>query len=69
MRVALITGMSSGIGLATTRAFLRDGIAVVGVARVCRRRCARWRRMSPRTTRPRGPWRWRSGTLADSIIW
>ena len=33
MRVALITGMSSGIGLATTRAFLRDGIAVVGVAR------------------------------------
>lgn len=33
MRVALITGMSSGIGLATTRAFLREGIAVVGLAR------------------------------------
>ena len=33
MRVALITGASSGIGLATAQAFLRDGIAVVGVAR------------------------------------
>jgi NAD(P)-dependent dehydrogenase (short-subunit alcohol dehydrogenase family) len=33
MRTALITGASSGIGLATTRAFLDAGIAVVGVAR------------------------------------
>jgi len=33
MRVALITGASSGIGLATSRAFLDAGIAVVGVAR------------------------------------
>lgn len=33
MRVALITGASSGIGLATTRLFLDAGIAVVGVAR------------------------------------
>jgi NAD(P)-dependent dehydrogenase (short-subunit alcohol dehydrogenase family) len=32
-RVALITGASSGTGLATTRAFLAAGIAVVGVAR------------------------------------
>jgi meso-butanediol dehydrogenase/(S,S)-butanediol dehydrogenase/diacetyl reductase len=33
MRVALITGASSGIGLATSRTFLNAGIAVVGVAR------------------------------------
>jgi meso-butanediol dehydrogenase/(S,S)-butanediol dehydrogenase/diacetyl reductase len=33
MRVALITGASSGIGLATSRAFLNAGVAVVGVAR------------------------------------
>lgn len=33
MRVALITGASSGIGLATARAFVDAGIAVVGVAR------------------------------------
>ena len=33
MRVALITGASSGIGLATARAFLDDGVAVVGVSR------------------------------------
>lgn len=33
MRVALITGASTGIGLATSRAFLEAGIAVVGVAR------------------------------------
>lgn len=33
MRVALITGASSGIGLATTQAFLAAGIAVVGVGR------------------------------------
>ncbi|MBL4813020.1 MAG: SDR family oxidoreductase [Rhodobacteraceae bacterium] len=33
MRVALITGVSSGIGLATAQAFLNAGIAVVGVAR------------------------------------
>lgn len=33
MRVAIITGASSGIGLATTKAFLNDGIAVVGVSR------------------------------------
>jgi NAD(P)-dependent dehydrogenase (short-subunit alcohol dehydrogenase family) len=33
MRVALITGASSGIGLATSRVFLDHGIAVVGVAR------------------------------------
>lgn len=33
MRVALITGASSGIGLATTRAFLKAGVAVVGVGR------------------------------------
>ena len=33
MRVALVTGASSGIGLATSRAFLAKGIAVVGVAR------------------------------------
>ena len=33
MRVALITGASSGIGLATTRVFLNAGVAVVGVAR------------------------------------
>ena len=33
MRVALITGASSGIGLATARRFLNAGIAVVGIAR------------------------------------
>lgn len=33
MRVALITGASSGIGLATSKAFLDAGVAVVGVAR------------------------------------
>lgn len=33
MRVALITGASSGIGLATSRLFAENGIAVVGVAR------------------------------------
>ena len=33
MRVALITGASSGIGLATARTFLQNGVAVVGVAR------------------------------------
>lgn len=33
MRVALVTGASSGIGLATARLFLQAGIAVVGVAR------------------------------------
>lgn len=33
MRVALITGASSGIGLATARMFVEAGIAVVGVAR------------------------------------
>lgn len=33
MRVALITGASSGIGLATSRMFVEAGIAVVGVAR------------------------------------
>lgn len=33
MRVALITGASSGIGLATARLFLENGIAVVGIAR------------------------------------
>lgn len=33
MRVALITGASSGIGLATAKAFLNAGIAVVGIAR------------------------------------
>ncbi|MCC5987098.1 MAG: SDR family oxidoreductase [Pararhodobacter sp.] len=33
MRVALITGASSGIGLATTRVFLQRGVAVIGVAR------------------------------------
>ena len=33
MRVALITGASSGIGLATARAFVDAGVAVVGVAR------------------------------------
>lgn len=33
MRVALITGASSGIGLATSRAFLSAGIAVVGIGR------------------------------------
>lgn len=33
MRVALITGASSGIGLATAKAFLATGVAVVGVSR------------------------------------
>lgn len=33
MRVALITGASTGFGLATALAFLREGVAVVGVAR------------------------------------
>lgn len=33
MRVALVTGASSGIGLATSRLFAENGIAVVGVAR------------------------------------
>ena len=33
MRAALITGASSGIGLATARAFMESGVAVVGVAR------------------------------------
>ncbi|MDF0599602.1 SDR family NAD(P)-dependent oxidoreductase [Psychromarinibacter sp. C21-152] len=33
MRVALITGASSGIGLATARTFLKNGCAVVGVGR------------------------------------
>lgn len=33
MRVAIITGASSGIGLATARAFLADGTAVVGIGR------------------------------------
>lgn len=33
MRVALITGASSGIGLATAKAFVESGVAVVGVSR------------------------------------
>lgn len=33
MHVALVTGASSGIGLATSRAFLASGIAVVGIGR------------------------------------
>lgn len=33
MRVALITGAGSGIGLATARKFLQSGVAVVGVGR------------------------------------
>lgn len=33
MRVALITGASSGIGLATARTFLKNGVAVVGIGR------------------------------------
>lgn len=33
MRTALITGVSSGIGLATARAFLSAGVAVVGTGR------------------------------------
>jgi meso-butanediol dehydrogenase / (S,S)-butanediol dehydrogenase / diacetyl reductase len=33
MRVALITGAGSGIGLATARCFLASGVAVVGVGR------------------------------------
>ena len=33
MRVALITGAGSGIGLATARRFLADGVAVVGIGR------------------------------------
>jgi NAD(P)-dependent dehydrogenase (short-subunit alcohol dehydrogenase family) len=33
MKACLITGASSGIGLATTLAFLNDGIAVVGTGR------------------------------------
>ncbi|GKY89969.1 SDR family NAD(P)-dependent oxidoreductase [Sinisalibacter aestuarii] len=33
MRVALITGASTGFGLATAQAFLRAGVAVIGVAR------------------------------------
>ena len=33
MRVALVTGASSGIGLETARLFVQKGVAVVGVAR------------------------------------
>jgi meso-butanediol dehydrogenase / (S,S)-butanediol dehydrogenase / diacetyl reductase len=33
MRVALVTGAGSGIGLATARRFLADGVAVVGIGR------------------------------------
>ncbi|WP_370657056.1 SDR family NAD(P)-dependent oxidoreductase, partial [Klebsiella pneumoniae] len=33
MRVALITGASSGIGLATARLFAERGVAVMGIAR------------------------------------
>src|SRR5215813_6914410 len=33
MKVALITGAGSGIGLATALAFLKSGVAVVGIGR------------------------------------
>ncbi len=33
MRVALITGAGSGIGLAIARKFLTSGVAVVGIGR------------------------------------
>ena len=33
MRVAIVTGASSGIGLATAKAFLAEGTAVVGIGR------------------------------------
>jgi NAD(P)-dependent dehydrogenase (short-subunit alcohol dehydrogenase family) len=40
MKVALITGAGSGIGLATALAFLRAGVAVVGVGRRAERLAA-----------------------------